>query len=124
MPGTSNRAGTGISALLTGDSCRQPPGRLVPVIDRNRCEGKGDCAAVCPYGVFDIGVLPREDRAGLRLMGKLKGMAHGWRQAFTPGAQDCRACGHCVSACPERAITLVRAVPRGAPTDAAPGRAE
>ncbi|WP_092948411.1 4Fe-4S dicluster domain-containing protein [Roseateles sp. YR242] len=109
MNGTTDRHGSGISALLTGDSCRQPPGRLVPAIDRNRCEGKGDCVVVCPYGVFEIGVLAREDRTGLRLVGKLKGMAHGWRQAFTPNAQACRACGHCVTACPERAITLVRA---------------
>ncbi len=103
---------SGVSALLAGDSCRQPPGRLVPVIDRNRCEGKGDCLAVCPHDVFEIGVLPREDRAELRWVGKLKGMAHGWRQAFTPHADACRACGHCVTACPERAITLVRREPR------------
>ncbi|WAC71289.1 ferredoxin family protein [Roseateles sp. SL47] len=112
MAARPSKAGSGISALLTGDTCRQPPGRLVPAIDRNRCEGKGDCLAVCPYGVFEIGILPREDRAGLSLVGKLKGFGHGWRQAFTPQADACRACGHCVTACPERAITLVRAVPR------------
>ena len=27
-------------------------GRLVPVIDRHRCEGKEDCVRVCPYHVF------------------------------------------------------------------------
>ncbi|MBB3193384.1 NAD-dependent dihydropyrimidine dehydrogenase PreA subunit [Roseateles terrae] len=105
---------SGVSALLAGDSCRQPPGRLVPAIDRNRCEGKADCLAVCPYGVFEIGVLPRDERSALSLIGKLKGLAHGWQQAFTPNADACRACGHCVSACPERAITLVRREPRAA----------
>ena len=88
--------------------CRQPAGALRPVIDRNRCEGKGDCLEVCPYGVFSIGTLPPDDRKALSLIGKLKGFAHGWQQAFTPNADVCRACGHCVKACPERAITLVR----------------
>lgn len=88
--------------------CRQPSGLLRPVVDRNRCEGKGDCVAVCPYGVFSVGTLPAGRRGTLSLLGKLRGYAHGWQQAFTPNADVCRACGHCVKACPERAITLVR----------------
>ncbi|WP_113707468.1 hypothetical protein [Klebsiella michiganensis] len=31
--------------------CKRPPGEIVPVIDRNRCEGKGDCVEVCPKGL-------------------------------------------------------------------------
>ena len=93
---------------MDGRECRQPPGVLRPVINRNRCEGKGDCEQVCPYGVFSIGTLPVEERSGVSLMGKLKGFAHGWQQAFTPHEDLCRACGLCVAACPERAITLVR----------------
>ncbi|WP_331176417.1 ATP-binding protein [Roseateles sp.] len=88
---------------------KQPRGRFMPHIDRNRCEGKGDCVAVCPFNVFTLGNLPSEQRRALSLFGKLRGMAHGWEQAFTPNAGSCEACGHCVSACPERAITLVRA---------------
>lgn len=95
------------------EPCRQPPGVIQPRIDRNRCEGKGDCVAVCPHDVFVLGVLPKSDRQGLSLIGKLKGMAHGWEQAFTPNAEACQACGHCVKACPERAITLVRRVHNG-----------
>lgn len=104
--------------------CRQPPGLLRPVIDRNRCEGKGDCVAVCPHDMFSVGTLPAERRKELNLLGKLRGFAHGWQQAFTPNADACRACGHCVKACPERAITLVRhtRVPDGANgTAGAPG---
>ena len=100
----------------------QPRGRFMPHIDRNRCEGKGDCIAVCPFNVFSVGKLASAERQGLSLFGKLRGMAHGWEQAFTPNAAACEACGHCVSACPERAITLVRAPgqnrPRHAPTSA------
>ena len=86
----------------------QPPGLMRPVIDRNRCEGRGDCVAVCPHEVFAIGQLPVDDRSALTWIGSLKGFAHGWRQAFTPNADRCSACAQCVSACPERAITLVR----------------
>ncbi|MFG6466541.1 4Fe-4S dicluster domain-containing protein [Roseateles sp. BYS87W] len=88
---------------------KQPPGRFEPHIDRNRCEGKGDCVAVCPHGVFTLGTLGLFDRRSLSLLGQLKGWAHDWQQAFTPHADACEACGQCVTACPERAITLVRA---------------
>ena len=81
----------------------------MPVIDRNRCEGKAACVAVCPTRVFVIGVLPPEQRRGLSLRGRLKGFGHGWKQAFTPNAAACEACGKCVDACPEQAITLARA---------------
>jgi NAD-dependent dihydropyrimidine dehydrogenase PreA subunit len=41
---------------------KQPRGRFMPHIDRNRCEGKGDCIAVCPFNVFSIGKLAAADR--------------------------------------------------------------
>lgn len=88
---------------------KQPPGRFVPHINRNRCEGKGDCVAVCPYGVFTVATLGLFDRRSLTLVGQFKGWAHDWQQAFAVNAAACEACGHCVSACPEDAITLVRA---------------
>lgn len=89
--------------------CRQAPGVMVPVIDRNRCEGKAACVAVCPVKVFAIGMLPPEERSTLSWRGKLKGFGHGWKQAFMPNAAACEACGKCVEACPEEAIRLVRA---------------
>jgi NAD-dependent dihydropyrimidine dehydrogenase PreA subunit len=89
--------------------CKQAPGVMVPVIDRNRCEGKAACVAVCPVQVFVVGVLPSGERAGLSLRGRLKGFGHGWKQAFTPNAAACEACGKCVDACAEQAITLARA---------------
>ena len=88
--------------------CKQPPGVMRPVIDRNRCEGKKACVAACPYQVFSIATVTPELRRGLSLRGKLKGFAHRWQQAFASNADACHACGLCVAACPEKAITLVR----------------
>ena len=90
-------------------TCRQTPGMFVPVIDRNTCEGKGPCIDVCPYSVFEMGVLSQADRAGLSLIGKVKAFVHGGKQAFVVAPDLCAACGLCVSACPEKAITLIRA---------------
>jgi NAD-dependent dihydropyrimidine dehydrogenase PreA subunit len=89
--------------------CKQGPGVFKPVIDRNRCEGKEECVKVCPYDVFTMGTVPPEQRKGLSLRGKLKGYAHRWHQAFATNADACHACGLCVAACPEKAISLTRA---------------
>ena len=89
--------------------CKQAPGVFRPVINRNRCEGKADCVEVCPYQVFTIDTLPVDQRTGLSFLGRIKGRAHGWQQALTPNAEACHACGLCVTACPESAITLARA---------------
>jgi 4Fe-4S ferredoxin len=86
--------------------CKHEAGKFAPVIDRNRCEGKQDCVKVCPYDVFTIGRLPSEERRSLSLLGKVKGFAHRWQQAFATNAKECHACGLCVTACPEKAIIL------------------
>lgn len=93
---------------IDASSCKQEPGAFAPVIDRNRCEGKGDCVAVCPKNVFILGVLPASERGSLSFIGKVKGFTHGWKQAFTPNLGSCEACASCVAACPEEAITLTR----------------
>jgi NAD-dependent dihydropyrimidine dehydrogenase PreA subunit len=91
-----------------GEKCRAEPGHFVPVVDRARCEGKSDCTDVCPYDVFEVGRMTDSDFAGLHLLGKARSMAHRRQTAYTPRADACHACGLCVVACPEAAITLVR----------------
>ncbi|MGH7814821.1 MAG: 4Fe-4S dicluster domain-containing protein [Candidatus Binataceae bacterium] len=98
-----------------GKPCPQEPGVFSPVIDRNRCEGKAACVEVCPYEVFALGTLSKEERQPLSIVGKLKGFAHGWKQAFAVNGDLCHACGLCVKACPEDAIRLVRAALTGTP---------
>jgi 4Fe-4S ferredoxin len=91
-----------------GEECRAAPGVFHPVVDRARCEGKHDCVDVCPYGVFEVRRIDDADFSRLSLLGKVKSMAHGRKTAYTPAADHCRACGLCVVACPEKAVTLVR----------------
>jgi NAD-dependent dihydropyrimidine dehydrogenase PreA subunit len=91
-----------------GEACRASPGVFHPVVDHARCEGKHDCVDVCPYGVFEVRRIDDADFSRLSLLGKVKSMAHGRKTAYTPAADQCRACGLCVVACPEKAVTLVR----------------
>jgi NAD-dependent dihydropyrimidine dehydrogenase PreA subunit len=94
-----------------GDACKGEPGRTVPVVDRNRCEAKADCVRVCPYDVFEVRQLDAADRAMLSLRGRIKAWAHRGLQAYAARANACHACGECVVACPEGAITLRSVVP-------------
>lgn len=84
------------------------PGFIFPVVDANRCEGKGPCIEVCPVNVFTMGVLPKAARSQLTLKGKVKGFAHRWKQAIVTNPSACEGCGLCVSACPEKAIRLAK----------------
>jgi NAD-dependent dihydropyrimidine dehydrogenase PreA subunit len=90
-----------------GEKCGAEAGAYRPVVDRNACEGKRDCVEVCPYDVFEVRQIDDEDFSSLSFLGKLKSRAHGRLTAYTPKEDLCQACGLCVVACPEKAITLV-----------------
>lgn len=89
------------------EPCKKDPGVVRPVVDRSKCEGKNDCVEVCPYEVFEVRRIDDADFAALGVLAKLKSIAHGRKSAYTPNADACRACGHCVTACPEKAIKLL-----------------
>lgn len=86
--------------------CKGDPGKVTPVVDRNRCEGKSDCVEVCPYDVFEMGTLSRDEKSGLSFVGRIKAWAHGGKQAYVVRPEACRACQLCVEACPESALSL------------------
>jgi len=88
-------------------SCKEDHAGKAPLVDRNRCEGKADCEAVCPFGVFEVRRLSEAERVGVSLRGRLNLFAHRGRQAVVVAPEQCHACGLCVAACPERAIRLV-----------------
>ncbi|MGJ5149487.1 4Fe-4S binding protein [Bradyrhizobium sp. HKCCYLR1023] len=90
-----------------GAGCKAEPGSFVPVVDRNRCEAKGDCVEVCPYNVFDVAPISNDDFRALSFLGRMRVRFHGMKTAYTPKSYLCLACGLCVVACPERAIDLV-----------------
>jgi NAD-dependent dihydropyrimidine dehydrogenase PreA subunit len=94
---------------VTSNECKQDPGAFRPVVNRGKCEGKRDCVEVCPYDVFEVRRIEDADFAQLSFLGKLKSVAHKRQTAYTPRAGQCRACGKCVAACPEKAIKLERA---------------
>jgi 4Fe-4S ferredoxin len=89
--------------------CKHPAGVFIPVIDRNRCEGKAECVKVCPTHVFVVGTLPRSERKNVSFAGGIKGFVHRWQQALLIDPGACEGCARCVEACPENAITLARA---------------
>jgi NAD-dependent dihydropyrimidine dehydrogenase PreA subunit len=91
-----------------GEACKAAPGSWTPVVDRRRCEGKKDCVEVCPYDVFLVRRIDEADYRALPFFNRLKVRAHGMQSSYTPGAAQCHACGLCVVACPEQAITLRR----------------
>ena len=93
--------------VKSGADCPQEPGKVAPVISSHKCEGAGDCAAVCPHDVFELRKLTGDELRALPWMAWIKVKVHGGRQAFAVNAEACQACGLCVTACPEHAIRLL-----------------
>jgi NAD-dependent dihydropyrimidine dehydrogenase PreA subunit len=91
-----------------GERCGAKPGAFQPVVDRERCEGKAACAAVCPYNVFEIRTIDEAEYRALPMVARIKLWMHGKQTAYTPRIDACQACGLCVVACPEKAISLIQ----------------
>lgn len=89
-----------------GKECKAEAGTWAPTVDRARCEGKGDCVEVCPYDVFEVGQMADEEYRKFPFLVRMKLRVHGKKTVFLPKIDACKACGLCVVACPEKALTL------------------
>ena len=89
-------------------SCKEDAKVVVPVVDLNKCEGKKDCVEVCPYDVFEMRAITDNQFSDLKFVAKIKTLVHGRDKAFVVNPDVCHSCGLCVSACPEKAIKLIR----------------
>ena len=93
---------------MAKETCKAEPGELRPEVNRAKCEAKAECVAVCPYDVFEVRRIDDASWRALPVLAKLKVFAHGRKSAYAVRADACRACGLCVTACPEKAIKLVK----------------
>lgn len=91
-----------------GEKCKAEPGTYRPEVNRAKCEAKADCVAVCPYDVFEVRRIDDADWTALPALAKIKVWAHGKKSSYAVRADACKACGLCVTACPEKALTLVK----------------
>jgi NAD-dependent dihydropyrimidine dehydrogenase PreA subunit len=95
-----------VNESLDKSACADHAGKVAPVINRGRCEGKADCVTVCPYEVFQVRQFSWDELGDISLRGKLKAWAHKRMQADVVAPEACHACGLCLKSCPENAITL------------------
>lgn len=88
------------------ETCDEETGRLVPVVDMLQCETRGPCLEVCPYSVFEIRSLKKEEWDQFTWFPRMKIWLGGGRSSFVAKPDSCQACGLCVTACPQKAIKL------------------
>lgn len=65
---------------------------------------------VCPYDVFEMQLISKEDKAKLNFKGRLKTFFIK-QKAHVISLNQCHACGLCVQNFPEKAIKLARFIP-------------
>jgi NAD-dependent dihydropyrimidine dehydrogenase PreA subunit len=88
-------------------NCSEVTEKIMPVVNFNSCAGKADCVAVCPYDVFEMRPITKQDKAKLNLKGHIKTFFFK-QKAYVTNPDQCHSCGLCVQACPENAIKLTK----------------
>ena len=69
----------------SGAECKAPAGAFVPIVNRGKCEAKGDCVEVCPYDVFEVRPIGENDYRAFGWLGRLR--MHGMRTATTSSSR-------------------------------------
>jgi NAD-dependent dihydropyrimidine dehydrogenase PreA subunit len=92
---------------LDYSNCSDSAEKLMPIVNFNSCAGKADCVAVCPYDVFEMQPISKEDKAKLNLKGQIKTFFFK-QKAYVINPDQCHSCGLCVQVCPENAIKLIK----------------
>ena len=80
-------------------------GTAAPVIDRDRCVGDAGCVAVCPHQVLALRPVAAQDCHGLPASTRFLLSLSSGLQAAVIAPERCRACGLCLAACSQQAIT-------------------
>lgn len=88
-------------------NCDESGGKLMPVVDFNKCDRKEDCVVTCSYDIFEMRPISKEEKSALNFVGKLKTLFNK-NKAYLNNPESCHACGLCIQVCPEKAIKLTR----------------
>lgn len=81
---------------------------LAPVTTMNNERGLARARPLRQVDVLIVRKLTDAQKDTLSLPGRVKLWAHGGRQAHAEFADRCHGCGLCVTACPQKAISLKR----------------
>lgn len=87
--------------------CKEDAGKVFPIVNFNDCGGKEDCVEICPYNVFEMRPIMKDDKIKLNFKGQIKTFFIK-QKAYVINPEQCHSCGLCLQACPEKAIKLTK----------------
>src|SRR5258708_5154033 len=70
------------------NTCKEPARIVRPVINTHKCEGAGECEAVCPFDVFAVRRLTTDERRALPLFPWLNVIAPHVKNAYIQISSD------------------------------------
>ena len=80
------------------------------IINRNKCDGCGDCILKCKYNVLRISEISKQESDQLHLLGKIKTLIKGRMKAYVDNQKNCIICKECEENCHEHAIQVLLSI--------------